>query len=106
METVIRRRPVTSVDRYGNDAPTSWLDQALTVSALAPTGPDGEQAEPGRQAIVAGYTLYADEGVDLDARDRIVARGTTWEVDGEVGQWTSMFGTPGGVVAVLKRVRG
>lgn len=105
-ETVIRRRPTTAEDRYGNQVPSSWADTPITVIGLAPTGPDGEVYEPGRQAVVSGLTLYAEPGTDIDPNDRIVARGTTWEVDGDVGVWDSPYSTQGGVVAVLKKVRG
>lgn len=105
-ETVIRRRPTTGTDRYGNQTPVSWVDTPITVIALAPSGREGEQFEPGRSAVIAGLTLYAAKGTDLHPKDRVVARGTTWEIDGDVGVWDGPYGDLGGVVAVLKRVDG
>lgn len=109
-EPVLRRRPIfddpPEVDRYGNEIPSDWDDITVDRCALAPRESTDENG-PGRAAIVVGQTLYAPSGADIAARDLIVARGVTYEIDGDIADWRnpSMF-TQGGLVIQLTKVTG
>lgn len=56
-----------------------------------------EATDEQRNAVVTGWRVQSDEGVDLDveARDRIEWDGDLYEVDGEVARWPDP--TEGGV---------
>jgi hypothetical protein len=106
-ETVIRQRPGTTTNRYDDTVP-DWSDpdlESIDGCALAPelAAEDSDH----RQGVVIGWTLYAPAGADIEPSDRIVARGDTYEVDGEPADWRSPFsGRAAGVALSLRRVEG
>nr|WSS66736.1 hypothetical protein OG284_36940 [Streptomyces sp. NBC_01177] len=48
-----------------------------------------ESTDTGRNAVITGWRVQSDEGVDLDvrARDRIEWGGELFEVEGEIARW-------------------
>lgn len=106
-ETVIRQRPTATVDRYG-DSVVDWTtptEATYTTRAVEPVS--SSEDNDGRQAVITGYRIYLDPGVDFQAGDRAVLRGVTYDVDGEPADWRSPWGTDvGGVVVALKQTEG
>lgn len=89
-EPVKRLRAPTTEDRYGGAVP-DWdnaTEKVLTGFAVAPRH-EAEEHDNGRQGVIVGYTLYGPAGTDILPTDRLVIRGDTHEVDGEIGVWTS-----------------
>lgn len=109
METVVRQRPtVTAPDRYGDTQPdwTTPSTVTLTVRGIEPVS-SSEDDNDGRQAVITGYRIYLEPGADVLAGDRVVLRGTTYDVDGAPADWRSPRGSNvGGVVVALKAMEG
>lgn len=107
-ETVtILRRQQTGTDRYGK-AVYGWPEPGEDVQVLgfAPE-PSQEPNEVGRRAVITNWTLYLPTGVSLGPFDRVRARGITYEVDGDVGDWRNPYtGSRPGLQVALKRVEG
>lgn len=109
-ETVVRLRAVVVLDPYsGEPVALDWTDpDQLDINgcAFAPGGSE-EPLEQGRNAVVTSPTVYAPTGADVEARDRLVIRGRTWDVDGDPADWRHpMTGWMPGVVIPLKEVAG
>jgi hypothetical protein len=92
-----------AVDSHGNPA-ASW---AAPVDVwVYGYGPRGDSTEPAGTQVIVGLEVYAPR-MAVDARDRFVVDGKTYEVDGEVGDWTKgPFGFTPGLTFALKRVEG
>lgn len=107
METVTRQRATATTDVYGNTQ-TDWTTPAtltLTVRGVEPTS--SKEENDNRQTVITGYRLYLEPGADVLAGDRIVMRGSTYDVDGDPADWRSPWGTDvGGVVVGLKVITG
>lgn len=108
METATRLRPSTTTDRYG-DVTDNWASPStavLTVRGVEPVS-STEDNRDGRQAVITGFRVYLEPGSDVAAGDRLVLRGTTYDVDGTPADWRSPWGTNvGGVVVALKATEG
>lgn len=107
-EPVTRVRPGEKTDGYG--ATVADWDAATRTTiegcALAPRR-EGEDRTMGRQGVIVGWTLYTPPGVDIRATDRIEARGETYEIDGEPGDWRRPSTDQAiGVELALRRVEG
>lgn len=83
------RRPGTTTDRYGANV-KDW-------SAATDTDVDGWLAQTsaaevndlGREGERSDWTLYVPAGTDIEAGDRVIWGGTTFEVDGPPNRaWT------------------
>jgi hypothetical protein len=104
-ETVTRVRP-TGTDAYGDPIAGAPAEVAIDGCALAPRS-SADLTNGGRQGVVAGLTLYAPSDADIEATDRIVARGQTWEIDGEIGDWRNPYtNEQPGLEVALRRVEG
>lgn len=107
-ETVTRLRGAKITDRYGNET-TSWASPtSLTIPGCG-FNPGGsiEPTQDGRNAVITRPEVYAPADADVDAGDRIVVRGDTYEVDGKPAEWRSPFtGWAPGMVIALKEVEG
>lgn len=104
-ETVIVVGP-TEVDRYGDPVAGTPTRQTVPGCILAPR-PGAELTANGRQGVIVGLTLYAPPGTALTARHTVEARGDTWKVEGEPGDWRqASTGVGVGVEAALERVEG
>lgn len=93
-ETVTRVRATPGgYDQYGDPLPGTASEVDIPGCAFAPRSHrfDSEQTEPGRRAVTEHITLYAPAGTDIQPADLIAARGNTYRVDGETGDWRSPF---------------
>lgn len=104
----MRRAPVESVTFVRAGAATGSYD----AQGYPVIGADVEIVSPGwrvaprsstesalnyGQAVVTGITIYNRSQVSVLSSDRVVVRGVTWAVDGDVAAWHN------GVVVNLKR---
>lgn len=107
-ETITRLRAPYKADRYGN--PTTvrdWLvatSQTIAGCSVQPVA--GTEVFDDRDAIVQRWIIYAPRGTDLLSTDRVVHKGITYEVDGDIRVWTGATGTLDNVQAILERVDG
>jgi len=85
--TVTIRRATTTEDAYGN--PTrNWATATATVVPGCSVQPvEGDEQTVGRDTVVSRWRLFAPDGTDLLASDRVEHGGQTYEVDSEVGRW-------------------
>lgn len=85
-------RPGTRVDRGGNEVP-DWSPGAATRTVVehvsVQPNTQNEDVESDRTAVVTGWRVLSEPGVDADVRsgDRIEWDGMTLEVVGEVARW-------------------
>lgn len=95
--TILRPGAATGeFDTQGNPIIGPDVEVVSTGWRVAPRSSD-ESALPAGQSVVTGLTLYNLAQVDVLSSDRMVARGETWAVDGDVARWFN------GVVVNLKR---
>jgi hypothetical protein len=104
-ESVTRLRPA-GTDAYGDPIAEAPGELDIAGCALAPRS-SSDVTDQGRQGVIAGMTLFAPAGADIEATDQIVARGATWTIEGEVGDWRNPHtGAQPGLEVALKRVAG
>lgn len=78
--TILRAH--TAADRYGDSSKT-WTSATSTVTkGWLSQASSQEPTSPGRVAEVTTWQLYLPAGTDIEASDRVVIDGTTYEVDG------------------------
>lgn len=57
--------------------------------------------------VIVGLELLVPPGTDLVPTDKVRVRGDVYDVDGDVGEWTSpLTGTSAGLQVALKKVEG
>lgn len=107
-ETVTVQTGTATTDRNGNSV-VSWADPTETSIdgvALAPIQA-GEDNANSRQGVVIGWTAYIPPGNSIEPTARIVARGNTYEIDGEPADWRDPYtGRKAGLELTLRRVEG
>lgn len=94
-------------DRHHNPV-QDWDDPdelEIPDCSVAPRYSDEERGQ-GREGVVIGLTVYVRRTVDVVATDRIVARGDTWQVDGDPADWRSPHTNRRGMQIQLRRVEG
>lgn len=91
-----------AVDDYGNDV-ESWGDPVpQKVHGWAPAGSFEETDR--ERSVTAEVDLLCPAGFAVGPFDRVIVAGVTYEVDGEVRDYTNgPFGFEGGIVVSLKR---
>lgn len=108
--TVTVYRASSTTDRYGNEVPGPWVSVGTVAGcAVAPRSSSraDELTGAGRTGVIVGLTLYAPSDAEIGPHDRVEVDGDTFEVDGEVGRWSSPFtGWTPGVEVALRRVEG
>ena len=96
-------------DSHGNPIKSWGAPRKLTVMGWGPRG-DGSSSEPrvpGREQVIVGLVLYTYPDPGITSRDRVAVNGITYEVEGEVGDWTTgPFGFEPGCTVALRRVEG
>lgn len=100
-ETVTRQRSTGTVtDGHGNTIPdwTAPAEVAIDGCLIAPGNTAEDQAQG--DAVTSGFTIYAPPTVDVTALDRLIVRGTAYQVYGEPAAW------PAGTVIVVTRTEG
>lgn len=113
-ETVVRLRRLTWADPYsGEVGPRPWDDEdhepdALPIEHCAfDPGGSTEVATDGRTVVTSTPKVYGPIGADVKSGDRVVARGVTYDVDGNPAEWRSPFtGWEPGIVVPLELVEG
>lgn len=92
-------------DEHGN--PTEEWGTVVEVGIFAfDPGGSAEPLLPGYDRVITEPTLYAPDGVAFGARDRVIARGLVFEVEGDTAVWRHPNGLRPGNVVKLKRVDG
>lgn len=107
-ETVIVQRADIVTDRYsGEQTETSWdaVTEHTIAHVLCEPRPTSEPLQDHRNSVVSGWTLYLPAGSDITPQDRVVVRGLTHEVLGELADWRFGRWRPG-VVVQCQRVEG
>lgn len=104
-ETVTRQRATQVSDPYSGETGPSWSNPSevdIEGCAFDPGG-SSEALDLARNVITTQPTVYAPVGADITAADRLVVRGVTYEVDGDVAVWRNPFtGWEPGLVVPLK----
>jgi hypothetical protein len=91
-------------DAHGNPV-DSWADPVNV--AVYGYGPRYDSTEPGGTQVIVGLQVFAPKDLEVDPRDQFVVEGLRYDVDGEVGDWTTgPFGFQPGIELNLKRVEG
>lgn len=94
------------VDSHGNPTGTWPATVNVKVYGYGPPGLLMPVAEFGGTQVIQDLQIIAPK-FPVDPRDRFVVGGITYEVEGEVGDWTmGPFGFKPGMVIGLKRVEG
>lgn len=94
----VTRRPTR--DKYGDRSDATPQTHTIDEVKVAPRTSD-ELTAGGRAGVIAGYTVYAPPGSDLQAHDEVAVSGMTgtFDVDGEPFDWG-----PGVVAELTRRV--
>lgn len=107
-ETVtILRRTETGTDRYGKPV-YEWPEPGTEVRgcAVAPRTSE-EPLQIAREIVYEGLAVYMPPGVSVTPYDRLVIRGTVYEVDGEPIDFRSPYAAVSrGVRVHVKRWEG
>jgi len=103
--TVVRDgAPTGGTDAQGNPEIGPDVETTTGGWGVAPRA-GAETAEPFGQQSIDGLTLYKRDPADVLSTDRVIVRGKTWQVDGDIGDWVSPYdGARRGVVVNLKKV--
>jgi len=107
-ESVVRIRAPYTEDRYGNEASTrDWsLATEVTIDQCSVQPMIGLETLVDRDARTTRWIFYGPAGIDVVPMDRIRHRGTTYEVQGDVRQWTGATGNLDNTQMELERVDG
>lgn len=106
-ETVTILRGQATIDRYGNTT-VDWTTPTRTdIDGVAVAPRTSGEEHAGRTAVIVGLTLYLPAGADMRATDRVVARGSTYEVVGDPAVWVSPYtGAQPGIEVAVERYDG
>lgn len=107
-QTVLIRRAVLRVDRYGNStAVRAWDDAVDTAVAGVSVQPvTGDEVVDRRNAVLLRFSVFFPPGTDIQATDRVVYGGLVYEVVEDVRRWSSATGGVDFVRTVIRRVEG
>ena len=95
-----------ATDPRGNPI-EAWADPVVIENVAFDPGATSEPRMAGHDRVIVEPTVYADFDLPLSPRDRVIVRGQTYEVEGEVRRWRNPYsGRRAGAVATLKRVTG
>ncbi len=105
-ETVtLLRTEVTGHDEFGNDVLSPVTVDVRGVAVWPRTA--SRDVEGQNTLVISGLFVMLPPGIDVKATDRMLVRGTRYEVDGEPGVWRSyLTGTDAGTQVALRRVEG
>lgn len=110
-ETVQALSPVAVVDEYSQEV-TRWSFDGARPRTLEGTWAveprsSKENPEVGRAPVFTGLTIYGPVGSGVTSKDRLIVRGNTYKVDGEIAEYVNPYsGTQAGAVINLERVEG
>lgn len=86
-------------DDHGN-AVESWLPGVAVGIFRFDPGSASEPREAGRDRVIVQPSIFHPVGTGIGARDRVVARGERFDVEGGTREW------PQGNVTTLRKVDG
>lgn len=93
-------------DAHGNTTSGWGNTRNVEVWGIAPRF-SNETYETGRNPVITGYTIIAPPDLVIDRRSLVIWDGVEYEVEGEVGDWTTgPFAYRPGVTINIKRVGG
>lgn len=94
-----------SVDAHGN--PTEGWSAPVSVGIYALDPGSSSEPREGQDRVIVEPTLYFPAATVFNPRDRVTARGKTYEVEGETREWVHPTEpTRRANVATLRRVDG
>lgn len=96
----VLRAPLVE-DDYGNETRDWTAATQSTVSGCSVQPVTGIEVTVARDTIVSRWQLWAPDGTDLVATDRVEFDGAAYEVDGEVQRWN--FPPASHITALLRR---
>lgn len=106
--TVLRGSPI--LDPYSHEETgRSWTDPTPTPypKCAVYQNTTEEPTEDGRNSVRTATTVLLPANADITARDRVVVRGQTFEIDGDPFPWHSPFtGWEPGTQVTLGKVVG
>jgi hypothetical protein len=106
-QTITRVRGALVADGYGSLTERDWTNAvSTTITGVSLQPMPSSEYERGREAVLTAWRLYAPAGTDLEAGDRIVYDGDTYDIEGDSQNWPSPTGQLDHVEAVLRRVVG
>lgn len=105
--TITRLRWSYAADAYGDmqrtGTPASSDIRGCTVNPRS----SSDVTEPARQGIVVGYTVLAPASAVIDAvTDQIGYNGDTYDIEGDVGAWSSPYSKINGIEFGIRRAVG
>lgn len=100
----VQRRTVTGTDDYGNDV-TEWTEHQIPRCNVQPV-PRPTEVLGGTDQVTEQWRLFAPIGSDIRADDRVVYRGTAYQVDGQPQEYVTTIGVADHMEAYLKRWQG
>lgn len=100
----------TVTDPYSDTSTPSWDATPTSVDvtgvAVEPR-PSGEPLQDARNQVTSGFTLYFPPGTTVTPQNRVIVRGSTYDVLGEPAEWTNPFtGWNPGIVVQVERSEG
>lgn len=102
----VQRAPLSAADRYGKQFRDWSALVAHTVAGVSVQPISAAEAVVDREYAAAHMVMYAPAGSDIIATDRVVWRGTTFEVDGPSQRWVDDAGNADHDVVTLKLMTG
>jgi hypothetical protein len=106
--TITRVRAPLVADAYGTaDKERDWANATrTTITGCSVQPSSGSEYKLGREAVITTWRLYAPDGTDLLAGDRVIWDEDLYEVDGDPQRWPSATGQIDHVEVLLRRVVG
>lgn len=107
-ETVTRLRAPYIVDEYGNETSSrDWsLAVPLVIERCSVQPMAGDEVLGDRDARINRWIFYGPKDADVLSTDRIIHKGTTYEVQSEIREWTGATGNLDNTQLELERVDG
>lgn len=107
MEAVVILNPGTRTDGYGDEV-ADWSDPTRTEAEAICWPATSSENNDGRSALISGLNVLFPDPCppEMTHTSRIEARGATWEVAGDLGDWRSPWGWQPGHQVTLRRVEG
>lgn len=82
-DEAVRQRATATTDRYGNSV-QDWTAPAEVTITCTIQPADSRENVVDRDTVVTRYRLFCAPDTDITSADRLVWRGRTFEVDGDL----------------------
>ena len=94
-------------DQKGNEIETWAAPVSLGIYAMSPGTTGDVEIDGHMHRVVTRPSIFAPTGTVIGSRDRITARGITYEVNGVTREWRNPYGSAmDGVQVELVKVTG